>query len=65
MLAGNVLALLQSNIKRMLAYPSIAHMGYLVIILVVGSNTVLRPLAIEAGMYYLIAYTATTLAANY
>jgi len=63
MLAGNLLALLQSNIKRMLAYSSIAHMGYLVIILVVGSNIALRPLAIEAGMYYLIAYTATTLAA--
>ena len=63
MLAGNVLALLQTNIKRMLAYSSIAHMGYLVIILVVGSNPVHRPLAIEAGMYYLIAYTATTIAA--
>jgi NADH-quinone oxidoreductase subunit N len=63
MLAGNVLALLQTNIKRMLAYSSIAHMGYLVIILVVGSDLAHRPLAIEAGMYYLIAYTATTIAA--
>jgi len=63
MLAGNLLALLQSNIKRMLAYSSIAHMGYLVIILVVGSNPDHRPLAIEAGMFYLIAYTVTTLAA--
>ena len=63
MLAGNVLALLQSNIKRMLAYSSIAHMGYLVIILVVGASMDHRALAIEAGMYYLIAYTATTLAA--
>jgi NADH-quinone oxidoreductase subunit N len=63
MLAGNVLALLQTNIKRMLAYSSIAHMGYLMIILVVGSNLAHRPLAIEAGMYYLIAYTATTIAA--
>ena len=63
MLAGNLLALLQSNIKRMLAYSSIAHMGYLVIILVVGAHTEQRPLAIEAGMYYLIAYTVTTLAA--
>jgi NADH-quinone oxidoreductase subunit N len=63
MLAGNVLALLQTNIKRMLAYSSIAHMGYLVIILVVGSNMEHRSLALEAGIYYLIAYTATTLAA--
>jgi NADH-quinone oxidoreductase subunit N len=63
MLAGNILALLQTNLKRMLAYSSIAHMGYLAIILVVGSNTEHRLLAIEAGMYYLIAYTVTTLAA--
>jgi len=55
--------LMQTNIKRMLAYSSIAHMGYLVIILVVGSNMDQRPLAIEAGMYYLIAYTVTTVAA--
>jgi NADH-quinone oxidoreductase subunit N len=63
MLAGNLLALLQTNIKRMLAYSSIAHMGYLMIILVVGSELAHRPLAIEAGMYYLVAYTATTIAA--
>ena len=63
MLAGNILALMQTNIKRMLAYSSIAHMGYLVIILVVGSNMDHRPMAIEAGMYYLIAYTVTTIAA--
>jgi NADH-quinone oxidoreductase subunit N len=63
MFAGNILALLQTNIKRMLAYSSIAHMGYLLIILVVGSNAEHRPLALEAGMFYLIAYTATTLAA--
>ena len=63
MLVGNILALLQNNIKRMLAYSSIAHMGYLIIILVVGSNIAHRSLAIEAGMYYLIAYTATTVAA--
>lgn len=63
MLAGNLLALQQSNIKRMLAYSSIAHMGYLLIILVVCSNSDNRALASEAAMYYLIAYTATTLAA--
>lgn len=63
MLGGNLLALLQTNIKRMLAYSSIAHMGYLIIILVVASDTAHRALAIEAGMYYLIAYIATTIAA--
>lgn len=63
MLAGNLLALLQTNIKRMLAYSSIAHMGYLLIILIVSSDNEYRSLATEAGLYYLIAYTVTTLAA--
>ncbi len=63
MLAGNLLALQQENIKRMLAYSSIAHVGYLLIVLMVGGNPDNRALATEAATYYLIAYTATTLAA--
>lgn len=63
MLVGNLLALLQTNIKRMLAYSSIAHIGYLLIILSVAGNSDHRSLAIEAAIYYLIAYTVTTLAA--
>lgn len=63
MLAGNLLALRQDNIKRMLAYSSIAHMGYLLIILMVASQPDNRSLASEAAIYYLLAYTATTLAA--
>lgn len=63
MLAGNLLALLQTNIKRMLAYSSIAHMGYLLIVFMVCVNSVSRALAVEAASYYLIAYTATTIAA--
>jgi len=63
MLAGNLLALLQTNIKRMLAYSSIAHFGYLMILFMASIDAGNRPLAIEAAMYYLIAYTATTIAA--
>jgi len=63
MLAGNLLALLQTNIKRMLAYSSIAHIGYLLIVFMVCINSDNRHLATEAAAYYLIAYTATTLAA--
>jgi NADH-quinone oxidoreductase subunit N len=63
MLAGNLLALLQTNIKRMLAYSSIAHIGYLMIVFMVCINADKRTLAIEAAIYYLIAYTATTIAA--
>jgi NADH-quinone oxidoreductase subunit N len=63
MLSGNLLALLQTNIKRMLAYSSIAHMGYLLIVFMVCINIGNRALAVEAATYYLVAYTATTLAA--
>ena len=63
MLAGNLLALLQTNIKRMLAYSSIAHMGYLMIVFMVSLSGDSQALAVEAASYYLIAYTATTIAA--
>jgi NADH-quinone oxidoreductase subunit N len=62
MLVGNLLALRQNNVKRILAYSSIAHMGYLLVALmaadVIGGN-----LAAEALMVYLAAYFVMTLAA--
>lgn len=58
MLAGNLLALLQSNVKRILAYSSIAHMGYLLVALLAS-----RELAVEAITFYLVAYFITTLGA--
>jgi len=63
MLAGNLLALLQTNIKRMLAYSSIAHIGYLLIVFMVSLDAGSRALGIEAAAFYLVAYTVTTLAA--
>lgn len=63
MLVGNLLALLQDNIKRMLAYSSIAHMGYLMIVFAAAAAPGQRDFALEAASFYLIAYTATTLAA--
>jgi NADH-quinone oxidoreductase subunit N len=63
MLAGNLLALLQSNLKRLLAYSSIAHVGYLLIVLMVCLHAPDRSLAREAAAFYLIAYTVTTIAA--
>ena len=63
MLIGNLLALRQDNVKRVLAYSSIAHMGYLMIVLVAGGTGTDPALAIEAAGYYLVAYTATILAA--
>lgn len=58
MLGGNLLALFQSNLKRLLGYSSIAHFGYLLVAIVVGNA-----LAIETTGVYLITYLATTLAA--
>jgi NADH-quinone oxidoreductase subunit N len=58
MVLGNLAALLQENIKRMLAYSSIAHAGYILIGMIAGK---------EAGtsgvLYYLLAYTFTNLGA--
>ena len=58
MTLGNGLALAQRNIKRMLAYSSIAHAGYALIGVVAFS-----PLGITSVVYYLAAYMLTNLAA--
>lgn len=58
MLAGNLLALLQRNVKRILAYSSIAHFGYLLV-----SFLAAGPMAAEAVGYYIAAYFVTTLGA--
>jgi NADH-quinone oxidoreductase subunit N len=53
---GNLLALLQTNVKRLLAYSSIAHVGYLLVPFLLGGE-----LAREAVLVYLVAYTVMTL----
>lgn len=63
MLVGNLLALKQDNLKRLLAYSSIAHLGYLVITLVVFGLLQNALLAVEAASFYLAAYVVTSLAA--
>ena len=57
MFFGNITALLQTNIKRVLGYSSIAHFGYLLVTLIAG-NTV----AITAAAFYLTSYFITILA---
>ncbi len=63
MLAGNLLALLQTNVKRMLAYSSIAHMGYLIIVYMAALLGGGHQFPAEAALYYLVAYSFTTIAA--
>ena len=63
-IVGNVVALLQRNIKRMLAYSSIAHSGYLLIaILVFVEGSVLFAEIEEAVLVYLVAYVLMNVAA--
>lgn len=58
MIWGTLAALRQTNLKRMLAYSSVVHMGYLV--LAVLSN---RSAGMEAGLFYLLTYSAATVGA--
>ncbi len=62
MLIGNLLALKQNNVKRLLAYSSIAHFGYLLVVLVALAYQD-GPLVNEAITFYLGAYILTTLLA--
>ena len=55
MTVGNVIAIAQSNLKRMLAYSSIAHVGYMLVGLVAGGVS-----GAGAVLFYLLAYTFTT-----
>ena len=62
MIVGNLLALLQTNVKRLLAYSSIAHLGYLLIAVLVVNSA--RPeLVLETILLYVAAYFIITLAA--
>lgn len=58
MIVGNLLAIRQDNVKRILAYSSIAHIGYLLVAFLSGGT-----MGIEAVTFYLIAYFITTLGA--
>jgi NADH-quinone oxidoreductase subunit N len=58
MFAGNLLALMQRNVKRILAYSSISHLGYLLVAFLAGNE-----MGVEAITFYLVAYFITTVGA--
>jgi NADH-quinone oxidoreductase subunit N len=58
MVAGNILALLQNNVKRILAYSSIAHLGYILVAFLAGGAN-----GAAAATFYVAAYFITTLGA--
>src|SRR5207247_4211308 len=57
-IGGNIMALVQSNVKRLLAYSSIAHAGYFLIGVVVGGI-----IGLSAILFYLLCYTFMNLGA--
>ncbi len=69
MVVGNFVAIVQTNIKRMLAYSSIAHAGYILVGLLAGSsaaaslNPTIRTEAYAGILFYILAYTFMNLGA--
>jgi NADH-quinone oxidoreductase subunit N len=65
LLVGNFAAIMQTNLKRMLAFSTISHMGFMLIGLfsgVVDNNTQGAANAYSSAMFYIITYVLTTLA---
>ncbi len=58
MILGNIVAVSQTNLKRMLAYSSIAHAGYILMGVASGNQT-----GVAGALFYLIAYTFTNIGA--
>jgi NADH-quinone oxidoreductase subunit N len=63
MIVGNLVAISQTDIKRMLAYSSIAHAGYILMAFVPYGNPEVVRVSIAAGLFYLIAYALTNFGA--
>jgi NADH-quinone oxidoreductase subunit N len=63
MLVGNVVAIAQTNLKRMLAYSSIAHAGYLLMAFVPFGNTTARANSIASVLFYLMVYAVASMGA--
>lgn len=63
MILGNLFALPQRNVKRMLAYSSIAHAGYLLLGVVAAADAAARSASLSAILVYLAAYAVTAVGA--
>jgi NADH-quinone oxidoreductase subunit N len=58
MVTGNLLAIRQRSVKRILAYSSIANMGYLLVTLLVNNSE-----GLQAAVFYIVSYTVTSVGA--
>ncbi len=63
LILGNIVAIAQSDIKRMLAYSSIAHAGYIFMAVAAAGTQGMADAAVQAALLYLLAYTFTNLGA--
>jgi NADH-quinone oxidoreductase subunit N len=63
MIVGNVIAISQTNIKRLLAYSSIAHAGYILMAFVSFGNSKVAPDAVASALFYLVTYAITSFGA--
>lgn len=63
LIVGNFIALSQTNIKRMLAYSSIAHAGYILMAVAAAASPQYADAATQGALVYLLAYTFTNLGA--
>jgi NADH-quinone oxidoreductase subunit N len=63
MVVGNVVAISQTNIKRLLAYSSIAHAGYILMAFVTFGNPKVAPNAVASALFYLVTYAITSFGA--
>jgi len=60
MVIGNVIAIAQTNIKRMLAYSSIAHAGYILMAFVTFGQPGVQGDAVASALFYLVTYAITS-----
>lgn len=63
MLVGNIAAVMQSNLKRMLAYSSVAHSGYIMIGVLVAGLLGQEQLGSSSVLFYLVSYSLMTMGA--
>lgn len=63
LILGNIVAIAQSNVKRLLAYSSIAHAGYILMAVAAAGTAGVQTLAAQSALVYLIAYMFTNLGA--
>jgi NADH-quinone oxidoreductase subunit N len=63
MVVGNLIAISQNDIKRLLAYSSIAHAGYILMAFVPFGNPDVRAVSVAAGLFYLVSYAITNFGA--